>query len=277
MSKTPLRGKRVLITRARRQAGVLAERITALGGVVIELPTIEIVAPGSFVAFDRALDRIESYDWLIVTSVNGVEPLLSRLKRGGRSVADLKRLKVAAIGSETAKRLQAAGIRGGLVPKRFHAEGIIDALDRAELNGKRVLIARAAQAREILPETLRQWGAEVDVVEAYRTVAPAIDVAGIKRRMQRGQLDVITFTSSSTVVNFVRLLGGGKLSGIVGTAVVACIGPITAKTVEELGGRVAIMAREFTIDGLVTAIVEYFQSSGEVFPKKVRSAQRSEC
>jgi uroporphyrinogen III methyltransferase/synthase len=276
MSKTPLKGKRVLITRARRQAGVLAERITALGGVVIELPTIEVVAPGSFAALDGALGRIETYDWLILTSVNGVEPFLSRLQRRGRSVADLKQRKVAAIGSETAKRLQTAGIEVALVPKRFQAEGIIEALDPAEMKGKRVLIARAAQAREILPETLRRWGAEVDVVEAYRTVAPAVAVAGIKRRMRRGQLDVITFTSSSTVGNFVRLLGGGKLSEIVGTAVIACIGPITGKTVEELGGRVAITARQFTVDGLVTAMVEFFHPSGGLFPAKVRSAQRSE-
>lgn len=256
--ENPLTGKRIVITRARTQAGVLAERIAALGGEAIELATIEIEAPKDFAAFDAALARLQSYHWLIFTSVNSVEPFLTRLSRTGKSVADLARLRVAAIGSETAKRLAAAGIRVAVVPERYQAEGILDSLRAEEIGGKNVLLPRAAQARDLLPETLRQWGATVDVVEAYRTVAPKIDIGAARRRFARGDVDVVTFTSSSTVRNFVQLFGAVDMPSIVGRAAIACIGPITAETVEEFGGRVAIMAREFTIDGLVAAIVEYF-------------------
>ena len=261
MSDKPLAGKRILITRARAQAGSLAERLEALGGAVIECPTIEIRPPGDFAKFDAALGRIESYHWLILTSVNSIEPLLSRLKQVGKSVGELGRLKIAAIGSETAKRLEAAGLAVDVVPTRYQAEGILDALGAASVRGKNILLPRAAKARDVLPETLREWGATVDVVEAYRTAAPKIDVGEIKGRLQRGEIDFITFTSSSTVTNFVQLFEGTKLSLIAGKAQIACIGPITATTVEELGGAVALVAAEFTIDGLVCALVNYVESN----------------
>jgi len=268
MAEQPLAGKRVIITRARKQAGSLAQRIEALGGEAIELPTIEIEPAEDFGALDAALARLESYHWLIFTSVNGIDPLLARLKNIGKSVDALNHLKVAAVGAQTATRLAAAGISVDLVPARYQAEGLLEALQAEGMSGARVLIPQAAQARDVLPVTLRQWGAEVDVVEAYRTVAPNLDAAAVRRRFQRGYLDVITFTSSSTVSNFVQLFDGVDLKSIVGNAAIACIGPITAKSVEELGGRVAIMAREATIDGLVTAIVDYFErreaTSGDV-------------
>ena len=256
-AKKPLDGREIVVTRARAQARVLAQRIIDLGGVVVECPTIEIQPPGDFLAFDRALARLDSYDWLIFTSVNSVEPFLSRLDHVGKRVAQLARLKVAAIGSETAKRLDAAGISVAVVPQRYQAEGLLDSLGAAAMAGKNVLIPRAAKARNVLPETLRQWGANVDVVEAYRTAAPNIDVAALRQRLQRGDADIVTFTSSSTVSNFVELFAAADLTSIVGKAAIACIGPITAKTVEDLGGKVAIAAREFTIDGLVKAMVDY--------------------
>ncbi len=255
----PLLGKRIMITRARAQAGVLAQHIEALGGEAIELSTIEIEAPRDFTALDNALKQIESYHWLIFTSVNSIEPFLLRLDHAGKRVADLKRLKVAAIGSETAKQLRAARISVTVVPERYQAEGLLDALPRDQMNAKRVLIPRAAQAREVLPNALRRWGATVDVVEAYRTVPPpGVDIVGARGRLQRGEIDVLTFTSSSTARHFLQLFGASDIRSIVGSAAVACIGPITASTVNELGGHVAIMARQFTIDGLVQAIVEYF-------------------
>jgi uroporphyrinogen III methyltransferase/synthase len=210
-----------------------------------------------------AIRQIASYDWVMFTSVNTVEPFLSRLQHAGKSVAKLKQLKIAAIGSETAKRLEAMGIVADVIPARYQAEGILESLSAAQMAGKRVLIPRAAKARDLLPDTLRQWGASVDVVEAYRTVAPPGDIGAIKGRWQRGAADVITFTSSSTVSNFVQLFEGKKLSAIVGDTAIACIGPITAGTVEEFGGRAAIIAQEFTIDGLVKALVDYFS------PKKI--------
>jgi len=257
MAETPLAGKRVIITRARKQAGSLAQRIEALGGEAIELPTIEIEPAQDFGALDTALGRVESYHWLIFTSVNGIEPLLARLAHGGKSLAELGHLKVAAVGAQTATRLAAAGISVDLVPTRYQAEGLLDAFTAEAMVGKRVLIPQAPQARDVLPVTLRQWGAEVDVVEAYRTVLPVVDSAAIKRRLQAGEIDIVTFTSSSTALNFGRLFDGMTLAEIVGKAAIACIGPITAKTVEDLGGNVAIMAREATIEGLVQALVEY--------------------
>lgn len=268
MAEKPLTGKRVLITRARKQAGVLAQRVEALGGEVIECPTIEIEAPNDFAPLDAALARIEDYQWLMFTSVNGIDPFVARLAVVGKKIGDLRELRVAAIGSETAKRLSEVGIVVALVPQRYQAEGILDALDAAALRGARVLIPRAAKARDILPETLQRWGARVDVVEAYRTVTPAINVASVRRKLQSGEVDVVTFTSSSTVANFIQLFGGGDLSRVVKGAAIACIGPITAQTVAALGGRVAIIAREFTIDGLVAAIVEYVNSNARISPAR---------
>jgi uroporphyrinogen III methyltransferase/synthase len=257
MAEKPLAGKHVIITRARRQAGSLAQRIEALGGEAIELPTIEIEPAQDFGALDAALARLESYHWLIFTSVNGIDPLLARLAHVGKSLAALSHLKVAAVGAQTATQLAAAGISVDLVPMRYQAEGLLDALDAEAVHGKRVLIPHAAQARDVLPVTLRQWGAEVDVVEAYRTVLPVIDSVAIKRRLQAGEIDIVTFTSSSTALNFAQLFDGMALTEIIGKAAIACIGPITAKTVEDLGGNVAIMAREANIEGLVQALVEY--------------------
>ena len=257
MGDQPLAGKRIVVTRARKQAGSLARRIEALGGEVIELPTIEIQPPEDFAAFDAALARIESFDWLIFTSGNAIDPFLARLNHVGKSVMDLKKLKTAAVGAATAERLAAAGISLALVPTRYQAEGLLESLDAESMRDKRVLIPQAARARDILPETLRRWGAEVTVIEAYRTVAPACDSGAVKRRLQRGEVDIVTFTSSSTASNFTQLFGGAALTSIVGKAAIACIGPITAKTVKELGGQVAILARRSTIDGLIEALVEY--------------------
>ena len=232
--------------------------IERLGGEVIVFPTITINPPESFAAFDAAMQNLASYDWLIFTSVNSIEPFLQRLEHGRKTLADIDHVKIAAIGSETAKRLEAVGIAVSLVPARYQAEGILETLDAKEVSGKRVLIPRAAKARDLLPETLRRWGAKVDVVEAYRTVASEVDGAALRKRLRKGDIDLITFTSSSTVSHFLQRLSAAALSSVVNNAAIACIGPITAKTVEAAGGRVAILAREFTIAGLVEAIVEYY-------------------
>jgi uroporphyrinogen III methyltransferase/synthase len=246
----------------------MVRRLAELGGEVIEYPTIEIQPPADFGALDAAVRQVESYDWLIFTSVNSVEPFLERLAVTGKTLAGVKTAKMAAIGSETAKRLESAGASVSLVPARYQAEGILDEMNAGMMAGKRVLIPRAAKARDVLPETLKQWGARVDVVEAYRTVPTKIDIAALREKLQRGEINVITFTSSSTVLHFVELFGGAPLASILGEVAIACIGPITAKTVEESGGRVAIMAHQFTIDGLVTAIVDYVNLTRRVSPAK---------
>jgi uroporphyrinogen III methyltransferase/synthase len=256
----PLSGKRIVVTRARAQAMDFVQRLEQLGAEVVELPTIEICRPESFAGLDAAVEKIESYDWLILTSVNGVEPFLSRLHAAGKSVACLGHLKIGAIGPQTARQLEAAGLRNVLVPSRYQAEGILDLFDPQEMRGKLVLIPRAAKARDVLPETLRHWGASVDVVEAYRTVAPAGDFSVAKDLLRQGKIDLISFTSSSTVRHFFQLFEGAYLGEILGETIVACIGPITAKTVEELGGRPSIVASRFTMDGLIGAIVAYYRN-----------------
>ncbi len=260
----PLAGKRIVVTRARSQASSLARRIEALGGEVIEFPTIAIQPPESYAALDAAIEKIHTYDWLVFTSVNGVEQFLARRGHLESAMTEFKGIQVAAIGPETAKRLDDAGIKSCLVPEQYQAEGLLEVLTPQAMRGKRVLIPRAAKARDILPETLRQWGAEVEVVEAYRAGIPATDAAPLKKMLQAQTIDFITFTSSSTVAHFVSLFEGRRLSEIAGRAAIACIGPITEKTVEDLGGYADVVAAEFTIAGLVSAIVDYLAQKQRV-------------
>ena len=258
VSSDALKGKRILITRARSQALSLSQRIESLGGEVVEFPTIEIKPPASYESLDEAIKQITSYDWLIFTSVNGVEQFLSRFEKLGKNIANLAGIEVGAIGPETAKRLTAAQIRLSLVPKQYQAEGILEELLSKNLFGKRVLIPRAAKARDILPETLRQRGARVELVEAYQTVPPQTDVAAVHKLLRDGKIDVITFTSFSTATNFAAMLHDHDLPRLLSRMVIACIGPITKKTVEDLGMRSEIVSEEFTIPGLVNAMVDYF-------------------
>lgn len=263
----PLAGKRIIVTRAGAQAHDLVEQIEMAGGGVVELPTIEIQPPESFAALDAAIKEIAQYDWVIFTSVNSVAPFLARLRLGGKDIFSLRAVKIGAIGPETAKRLGSAGITASLVPERYQAEGILEALKPESLRGKHILIPRADEAREVLPDTLRAWGAAVDVVTAYRTRLPRVDVAPVTEMLRRRQIDVITFTSSSTVRNFVRLFGDRSLDEIACGSALACIGPITAGTAQELGGRPAIVAEEFTIPGLVRAIIAHFHGRRETTDK----------
>ena len=262
LSSDVLRGKRILVTRARSQASSLVQGIESLGGEVIEFPTIEIRPPETYGPLDQAINKIGSYDWVIFTSVNGVEQFLNRFEKLGKNVADLAGVEVGAIGPETAKSLTAARIQASLVPKQYQAEGILEMLTPETLRGKRVLIPLAAQARDILPETLRRWGAEVDIAEAYQTVLPQADVSTLCRLFRQDGIDMITFTSSSTVSNFAALLRDQDLPRLLSGIVIACIGPITKRTVEDLGMRPEVVAEEFTIPGLVRAIIDYFSRTG---------------
>ena len=262
-----LKGKRVLVTRARSQALSLVRGIERLGGEVVEFPTIEIRPPESYGPLDQAIQRIASYDWLIFTSVNGVEQFLQRFEKLGKRVGDLAKVKVAAIGPETAKRLTAAKIEPSLVPKQYQAEGVLEAMTFEIVQEKKILIPRAAKARDILPKTLRQWGAQVDIVEAYQTILPQVDVSAICKLLREGTIDMVTFTSSSTVTNFAAMLHDQDLARLLAKTVIACIGPITSKTVEELGMRVDVVAEEFTIPGLVSAAVDYFSTTAK--PRRV--------
>ena len=266
VSSDVLRGKRILVTRARSQALSLVQRIESLGGEVVEFPTIEIRPPESYDRLDQSINQIGIYDWLMFTSVNGVEQFLNRFEKLGKNIADLAGIEVGAIGPETAKRLTAAQIQPSLVPKQYQAEGILEALISETVLGKRILIPRAAKARDILPETLRQWGARVDVVEAYQTVLPQVDVSALCKALREGTIDMITFTSSSTATNFAAMLRDQDLPRLLSRAVIACIGPITRKTVEDLGMRPEVVSEEFTIPGLVSAMVDYFARTANQRP-----------
>jgi uroporphyrinogen III methyltransferase/synthase len=236
----------------------LARAIEKRGGVVVEFPTIEIQPTQDFTSLDDAINNVARYDWLIFTSVNGVALFFDRFDglKGNRN--QLASRQFAAIGPETAKRLKSAGIKNCPVPSTYRAEGILEMLNPRAICGQRVLIPRAAAAREVLPETLRRWGAQVDVIELYRAVIPKIDTVKLQDALRRREIDMVTFTSSSTVANFARLLDGRPLAEILGETPIACIGPITATTIVELGGVAAVAAGEFTIAGLVRAIVDYF-------------------
>jgi uroporphyrinogen III methyltransferase / synthase len=255
-----LKGKRIVVTRARAQAEVLTRQIEQFGGEAIDFPTIEIQPLQSYSALDDAIEKIDTYDWLFFTSVNGVDYFLQRLRCSDKEVKVIERLKVVAIGPETASRLESVGIRPYLVPEQYQAEGILDGLEPQAIRGKRVLIPRAAQARELLPETLREWGGEVNVVEVYRTVRPSADTSSLRGMFRENKIDMVTFTSSSTVAHFVQMFPGENVSEIIGGAAIACIGPITSKTVEDLGLRADVVSEEYTIPGLVKAIVAYFSN-----------------
>jgi uroporphyrinogen-III synthase len=239
----PLAGLRVVVTRARPQAAELAKRLAHLGAVVVEVPVIEIAEPlDGGAALASAVDAAAAghYDWVVVTSTNGAQ-------RVAGALADrlLVRSRVAAIGPATADVLARAGIEVDLVPDRYVAEALVEAFP-APANAGRVLVARAAAARDVLPEGLEAMGWEVDVVEAYRTARTEVDPS-LRAAAQRA--DVVTFTSPSTVEATVAALGADRLP-----AVVACIGPVTAATAREHGLEVTVEAAVHTMPGLVDAL-----------------------
>jgi uroporphyrinogen III methyltransferase / synthase len=251
----PLFGRKVVVTRAREQASALSERLRAEGAEPIEVPTIRIADPDDGgAALRRAVDRIGIYDWVVLTSPNGARRLLDAL----RDARDLGGVQIAAIGPGTADVLREGNLVADLVPERFVAESLLEALPRPGPAAGRVLLARAAVARDLLPEGLRTRGWEVDVVDTYRTVPIAI---ADEQRSTVADADVVTFTSSSTVDRFVEALGVDAVP-----SVVACIGPITAETARRHGLSVDLVAELHTISGLVDELVAFFDAGGELDP-----------
>jgi uroporphyrinogen-III synthase len=261
MKAKPLGGWRVLITRASGQAFALAEPLRQRGADVLEVPTIEIHGTGSYAALDHALLKIDHYDTLILTSVNGVEALFARYNRMGLPIADMQHLLVVAIGPATARAIQSEGVGVSLVPEKYVAESVVEALRGKLIKNSRVLLVRAKVARDVLPEELRKMGASVDVIEAYETKVPE----GAKERLQEifanpaKKPHIVTFTSSSTVKNFLSLLGPDR-EKLLREMRLASIGPVTSSTLREAGLEPAMEAREYTMDGLVAAIEEFASS-----------------
>ncbi|HEY8186224.1 MAG TPA: uroporphyrinogen-III synthase [Pyrinomonadaceae bacterium] len=262
----PLAGRTVVITRAQNQAAEFVTELEQYGAEVILCPTIEIRALESYERLDEAIEHLYGYDWLIFTSVNGVEHFFERLKSLGRNASDLDELKVCAIGEATAARLRDLHVHVDVIPEEFKAEGVFAALERFvggtdALRGLNVLIPRASVARDYLPKALEQAGARVDVVPAYRTSLPENLDRGRVAAMLSGNGDCIAFTSSSTVKNLAQLFDTQDLSEALAGVVIACIGDITATTAANYGLEVNIQPEEFTIPALARAIANYFSSS----------------
>jgi len=254
----PLAGVRVLVGRARHQAGALSAELRQRGASVLEIPFIEIRQPRSFRPLDSALRNLSHYDWLILTSVNGVEALWERLAKLRLAKRHLAHLKVAAIGPATKKAIAKRGVRVAVVPEEYVAESVVKSLRRA-VKGKRVLLVRAKVARDVIPQELRRAGAMVEVVEAYETVLPKASSAKLSAAMRSAQHrpDVITFTSSSTARNFAALLGGlsrAQARQQFAAVKFASIGPVTSATLRDLKLPVDVEANPYTIPALVKAI-----------------------
>jgi uroporphyrinogen III methyltransferase / synthase len=269
----PLKGRTIIITRALAQATEFAAALEGYGARVISCPAIEIVEPESYAPLDEAIENLYGYDWLVFTSVNGVDHFLRRMEARAVAASELDALRVCAIGEATADRLREAEVHVDLVPEQFKAEGVYAALERfvggrERLSGKNFLIPRAAVARDYLPRALDEAGARVDVVAAYRTIAPhSSELGRVRALLAGGGVDCITFTSSSTVRNFAQLFDATDLRELLDGIMIACIGDITATTAAEYGLRADIQPAEFTTHALAQAIADYYRTHAHLAPE----------
>ena len=257
----PLFGKTVVVTRAREQASDFRLLLEAKGAQCIEFPTIEVIPPANWGPVDRAIENLNHYDWLIFTSINGVRYFFQRLKDKGKDVRALHGIKLGAIGPKTAAGLEERGLRLDFIPSEYRAEAVIEGLGKGEVLSKRFLLPRAAKAREILPEKIKEMGGQIDVVAVYETILPTGRRDEVRDHLEKGLISCITFTSSSTVENFAKMFPEDDLPTMVEKVAIACIGPITAQTAREHGLEVKIMPGEYTIEALTGAIVEYFSGA----------------
>ena len=254
----PLFGKRVVVTRSREQASVFAESLIDRGAKPIELASIDVVPPQSWEELDAALDALSGFQWLIFTSANAVKFFFRRMRERGMDIRSLKGVQICAVGPKTAEALEEYSLKADLVPEEFKAEGVLAALGGTQVKGKHFLIPRARVARELIPDRLRQLGADVTVATAYENIRPDADVARVKKLFGEKKIAAVTFTSSSTVHNFVEMIGRSEYKELMNGVVVACIGPVTAKTAEEYGMQVHIVPTDYTIPALVEAMVDYY-------------------
>jgi uroporphyrinogen III methyltransferase/synthase len=255
----PLAGRVILVTRAEEQAGSFAALLEAAGGRVLLAPTIVIEPPLSWAPLDAALGRAREYQWAIFTSVNGVRAVRRRLEREGRGADVLARCRVAAIGPATAAALSEWGLAPEIVPDEYVAESLVQRLRPCVRAGDRVLLARAAETRDVLVRLLGETGAVVDEVAAYRTRAAAERAEGVRAALSRGEVDIVTFTSSSTVRNFAALFDPRDLGRLMSGVTVACIGPITREAASAVGLATSVMPSEYTIPALARAIIAFIE------------------
>jgi uroporphyrinogen-III synthase len=256
MKPKPLSGLRILVGRARHQSDGLSSSLRMLGADVLQIPFIEIRKPGSYRPLDAAIKNIAQYDWLILTSVNGVDALWSRVQKLNLKQQQFEHLRIAAIGPATRKAIESHGLKVAVVPKEYIAESVVTSL-RKRVKGKRVLLARAKVARDVIPRELRKTGAKLSVVEAYETVVPKSSRTRLHAALNaQHRPDIVIFTSSSMAKNFVKLVGKSFAQSVnSANTCFASIGPVTSSTLRELGLPVHIEARKYTIPGLIQAIV----------------------
>lgn len=253
----PLFGKGIVITRPPRQADELARLLIREGAQPVFFPTVEIMPPSGWAKLDAAFDQLEKYNWIIFTSANGVHFFFARLADKGMDIRDLRGIKICCIGPATARQIESRGIRVDLMPEEFIAEGILKSFAGIDLSGKKILIPRAAMARDVLPVGLRQLGAEVDLAATYQTVNSGRKKEDLAGLISDNKVDIITFTSSSTVTNFVEIMGADyRMPSHIR---IACIGPVAAATARKAGFRVDISQEEYTIEGLVHSLVQYYK------------------
>ncbi|MFA4916926.1 MAG: uroporphyrinogen-III C-methyltransferase [Syntrophales bacterium] len=255
---TPLFGKGIVITRPEAQAHEFAALLRREGARVISFPVIKVVPPKDYQNLDRAIRGLEDYQWIIFTSANGVDFFFSRLKENKRDIRDLRGVRICAIGPATQARIERLGIRVDLVPETFISEGILEAFNKLDISGQRFLLPRAEEARDVLPHGLAKLGASVDVITAYRTVNSGRKRGELEELINQGKVDVVTFTSPSTVINFLETMGRDFV--LPSKIKIACIGPVTANAARNAGISVDILQEQYTIPCLVEALSDYFRN-----------------
>lgn len=257
----PLIGKKIIITRSREQASDMVKILSDLGADCMECPTIKVEPPDDLRPLDSAIENITDYDWLVFTSVNGVDFFFDRFfQNQDRDMRSFPSIHTAVIGPATQKRLLKFGLRSDIIPKSYLAESVVEAFADKDIKGKRILLPRAEEARPLLPVELRKMGAFVDEVTAYCTKQDLSSTDTMINELREGKVDLVTFTSSSTVKNFYALLPEKDISRLLDGLTTASIGPITADTAKNLGINVDIIAKSFTIPGLCKAILKHYKS-----------------
>jgi uroporphyrinogen III methyltransferase/synthase len=262
LERRPLFGRRVVVTRPRAQVARFAALLEGYGAEVVALPTIRLAPPDDWGPLDAALADLGRFAWLVFTSANGVTAFRDRLTATGLDVRALAGARLAAIGAETAEALGRIGLRADVVPREYRAEGLVEALRPHVGGGTRVLLVRAAEARDVVPRELGAAGAEVTIAPAYRTLLVKEGADHVTGLLEAGAVDVVTFTSSSTVRGFLALLGSDDVRRRLAGVVLAAIGPITASTLAEYGLEARISPREYTIPALAAAIAAHFRPAG---------------
>ncbi|MDZ4384004.1 MAG: uroporphyrinogen-III synthase [Nitrospirota bacterium] len=266
----PLEGKRIVITRPAEQADGFAECLSKLGGMPVKFPVIVVAPPDSWAAADSAIDRLEEYDWILFTSVNGVNAFMGRVLERKRGIKEtLAWVKICTVGLRTAEAVEQYGLQVDFVPGEFRAEAIVAGFQEMGAAGEKILIPRAQIGREILPEELVRMKMKVDVVPVYKIVRPETDTSGLKAMLRNKEIDVVTFTSGSCVRNFIEILGAEEYKILLKGIRIACISPVTVDAARKYGLEADIVPGNYTVDDLVEAIARYYKK------QEVRS-QKSE-